>query len=117
MNSGDMDTLPNPPPPILLGPDSLESIGKGYPEDVNAAWPSSWLKKFDFYELPAPTSDTLGIWTGKIAELDEGSEKKWEKVGCFDHGVDWFGDGSLWFLDAPGVRRATCYSYRPNKAY
>lgn len=28
----------------------------------------------------------------------------WKTVGCFK-GVDYFGDGSLWILDTPGVRR------------
>ncbi|WRT63722.1 uncharacterized protein IL334_000645 [Kwoniella shivajii] len=97
-------TLPSPAPSILLGPGSLESMHPGFPEDVNSAWPSAWLKKYHFLELPE--GDTQGRWSGEIANLapksGEAAERKWEKVGCFDRGVDWFGDGSLWFLDAPG---------------
>ncbi|WVR09064.1 hypothetical protein IAU60_006125 [Kwoniella sp. DSM 27419] len=102
LHSGDLDTLPSPAPPILLGPGSLESIQPGYPEDPNAAWPSSWLKKYTFVELPP--ADKKGSWTGDIAKLmnESGRDRSYVPVGCFDHGVDFFGDGSLWFLDAPG---------------
>lgn len=37
----------------------------------------------------------------------------WETVGCFK-GVDYFGDGSLWILDTPGVRRAATYNSVPS---
>ena len=44
-------------------------------------------------------------WTGEISTLPSGRGKgrRWERVGCFDNGVDWFGDGSLWLIDTPGV--------------
>jgi hypothetical protein len=105
--SGNLDTLPSPAPPVLLGPNSLESIGPGYPADPNAAWPKSWLDKYRFVELPG--ADAEGAWEGEIARLRLGAfhggqhELRWERVGCFDRGVDWFCDGSLWFLDGPGV--------------
>ncbi|WWC66674.1 uncharacterized protein I206_100578 [Kwoniella pini CBS 10737] len=85
-------------------PDSLESMQPGFPEDVNSAWPSDWLKNYHFVELP--DENDKGVWTGEIAELSPKDQsdhrRRWEKIGCFDRGVDWFGDGSLWFLDAPG---------------
>ncbi|WVW81950.1 hypothetical protein I302_103953 [Kwoniella bestiolae CBS 10118] len=97
-------TLPTPAPPILLGPDSLESMHPGFPKDVNSAWPTSWLEKYHFVELP--DKNVTGPWSGEIASLppisERSSSRRWDKVGCFDRGVDWFGDGSLWFLDAPG---------------
>lgn len=37
-----------------------------------------------------------------IRELSRESDK-WEDVGTF-RGLDYFGDGSLWLLDVPGVR-------------
>ncbi|WVF65549.1 hypothetical protein IAT40_000277 [Kwoniella sp. CBS 6097] len=100
--SGDLDTLPQPGPPILLGPGSLESIAPGYPIDPNAAWPAAWIDQYDFVELPS--SDTRGDWTGVVGSLsnDVGRKRQWEKIGCFEHAVNWFGDGSLWFIDAPG---------------
>lgn len=76
----------------------------GFPEDINSAWPSSWLKKYNFVELPG--EDVNGPWSGEVATLmpkRENGQRRWEKIGCFDRGVNWFGDGSLWFLDAPGV--------------
>ncbi|WVQ93214.1 hypothetical protein IAU59_000278 [Kwoniella sp. CBS 9459] len=95
-------TLPQPAPPIMLGPGSLESIAPGYPIDSNAAWPAAWIDSYDFVELPS--ADTQGEWSGKIASLmsDGGIKRQWDRVGCFDHAVDWFGDGSLWFMDGPG---------------
>jgi hypothetical protein len=82
----------------------LESIGPGYPHDPNSAWPAEWLKKYNFVELPAPSAAGSEKWTGEIAEVAlPGKERKWEKVGCFDNGVDWFGDGSFWLIDTPGV--------------
>lgn len=36
----------------------------------------------------------------------------WDTVGCFE-GVDYFGDGSLWILDTPGVRRSSARHYVP----
>jgi hypothetical protein len=91
--------------PIILGPNSLESIGPGYPHDPNAAWPASWLEKYEFIELPPPDAIGDKEWEGQIAEVEnlKREKRKWEKVGCFDHGVDWFGDGSLWLIDTPGV--------------
>jgi len=43
-------------------------------------------------------------WKGEIATVAmPGRGRKWERVGCFDIGVDWFGDGSFWLIDTPGV--------------
>ncbi|OCF35573.1 hypothetical protein I316_02627 [Kwoniella heveanensis BCC8398] len=99
---GDLDTLPQPAPPIVLGPGSLESIGPGYPVDPNAAWPAKWIEKYTFIELPS--RDTQGDWTDEIASLGNpsGGKRRWEKMACFDHAIDWYGDGSLWFIDGPG---------------
>jgi hypothetical protein len=108
--SGDLDTLPKPAPTIVLGPSSLESIGPGHPKDPNASWPASWLEQYTFIELPSTSSS--GPWTGRIASVnnDERVVRKWAAVGCFDKGVDWYGDGSLWFVDAPGVSTETSRS-------
>ncbi|GFZ51913.1 hypothetical protein JCM24511_09683 [Saitozyma sp. JCM 24511] len=69
--SGNLDTLPSPAPPILLGPHSLESIGSGYPADPNAAWPQSWLDKYRFVELPGAEAE--GAWAGEIARVRLGA--------------------------------------------
>jgi len=97
---GDFDTLPPATSDIVVGNGTLEAVGKGAPEDETSSWPSSWLKKHHIVELPSPDAQ----WTGEAGSLSKGSKtRKWEKVGCFDHAVDWFGDGSLWFVDTPGV--------------
>ena len=103
MKSGDLDTLPDPVP-IILGPNSLESIGPGYPHDPNSAWPAEWLKKYHFVELPTPSNVGDAQWKGELSTIAlPGRGRKWEEVGCFDNGVDWFGDGSFWLIDTPGV--------------
>ncbi|WWC91213.1 uncharacterized protein L201_006155 [Kwoniella dendrophila CBS 6074] len=85
---------------IILGLGSLKSIGPGYPKDPNGQWETSWLEKYKFIELPKV--ETAGAWSGDIAEVSAEKEKKWERLGCFEHAVDWFGDGSFWLIDAPG---------------
>ncbi|WVW79356.1 hypothetical protein I302_101324 [Kwoniella bestiolae CBS 10118] len=99
--SGDIATLPFPDRPIILGPGSLASIGPGYPKDPHGQWSSSWFDEYRFVELPGTTTE--GAWEGEIADINsENKPRKWEKVGCFDNAVDWFGDGSFWLIDAPG---------------
>ncbi|KAL7422344.1 hypothetical protein Q5752_002990 [Cryptotrichosporon argae] len=105
--SGDLDTLPSPAPPILLGPGSLESTGpKGAPDDPNAAWPAAWLETYRFVELPSASAVSGGAWGADVpaASLGPGENtgRRWEAVGCFERAVDWFGDGSFWVIDAPG---------------
>lgn len=86
---------------IVMGPGSLESIGRGHPADPNAAWPQRWLEERHFVELPRV--DVEGEWTGEVGTMMRGKGRRWEAVACFDKGVNWFGDGSLWFIDGPGV--------------
>lgn len=87
-----------------MGAGSLDVVGKGEPEQKDSPWPSSWLEKHHIVQLPSP--DTT--FTGESQQVGRGpeaqaGERKWEQVGCFEYGVDWFGDGSLWFIDTPGV--------------
>ncbi|WVQ63902.1 uncharacterized protein L199_002058 [Kwoniella botswanensis] len=82
-------------------PDSLKSIGPGYPKDSKGQWHSEWFDKYRFVELPS--TDDKGEWPGEISTVIPSSgQRKWESIGCFDNGLDWFGDGSFWLIDAPG---------------
>jgi hypothetical protein len=82
----------------------LESIGPGYPHDPNSAWPAEWLTKYHFVELPGPSDVGDVKWKGEVATIASARRgRKWEGVGCFENGVDWFGDGSFWLIDTPGV--------------
>lgn len=101
--SGDLDTLPSTNIPILVGPGTIASVSPGYPKDQNQEWPSSWLEKYNFVELPDPSAGEDQVFTGELAQLMGPGEHTYQPVGPFKHGVDWFGDGSLWFVDAPGV--------------
>lgn len=96
---GNLETVAAFDPLVVVGPGSLAGIGKGYPEDEKSIWPSGWLKDRRFAELPQPTEKKGDKWT---VEGREG-EKQWEKMACFEEGVDWFGDGSFWLIHAPGV--------------
>ncbi|KAI9003404.1 hypothetical protein DFJ74DRAFT_694746 [Hyaloraphidium curvatum] len=58
-------------------------MGKGYPED-----------KYSSVHTKEITSHR---W-----ELAHGGGREWKPVGAFDRGIDWYGDGSFWILDAPG---------------
>ncbi|WRT69069.1 uncharacterized protein IL334_006052 [Kwoniella shivajii] len=98
--SGDLNTLPYPDRPVILGAGAREDIGKGYPDDPNGHWESAWFKKYRFVDLPKP--ETEGFWSKDIRDSSEQIDRTWEPVGCFEHGVDWFGDGSFWLIDAPG---------------
>jgi glyoxylase-like metal-dependent hydrolase (beta-lactamase superfamily II) len=81
-----MDHIGNP----LVFPSStkmyvglMEPIGKGYPIDSNGQI----------------NSDEI---TGhKWEQICKGS-RDWKPVGAFERALDWFGDGSLYLLDAPG---------------
>ncbi|KAK6906026.1 hypothetical protein I203_100007 [Kwoniella mangroviensis CBS 8507] len=82
-------------------PGSLQSIGPGYPKDPKGQWHSEWFDKYRFVELPS--TDHKGEWSGEVTTVIPCSgQRRWERVGCFDNGLDWFGDGSFWLIDAPG---------------
>lgn len=90
---------------MILGYQSLESIGPGAPEDPNALWPKKWLEETHILELPSMTEGTA--WNGEIASIGshgKSIERRWEKIACYGQGVDWFGDGSFWLLANEGVR-------------
>lgn len=101
---GAIDALP-PGVNIVCGRGTLEEMRPGYPEDGEAPWWSRWFKERTFLELPS-TRESQG-WDGMIGDCTNpaDAERRWQKLGCYDHAVDWFGDGSLWFVDTPGVRQ------------
>ena len=100
---GDIGALPKGVD-VICGPGTLEKISPGYPADQASPWRGKWLEARDFFELP-PTCETRS-WDGAIAVCVSPVvvERKWQHLACFDHAVDWFGDGSLWIVDTPGVR-------------
>jgi hypothetical protein len=108
---GDLGTLRDIQPLIVFGQGTLARIGAGYPEDEESPWPSEWLKELNIVDL----SD-LGALEEKGGEgRADGGARKWERVACFDQALDWFGDGSLWLVAAPGVR--PCPFHNLPKAY
>jgi metal-dependent hydrolase (beta-lactamase superfamily II) len=94
---GNLDTISSFDPMVVVGPGSMEVIGKGYPETEKSPWPSSWLKDHRIFELPSPGEVSDWKVEGK------GESKSWGKVACFEEAIDWFGDGSFWLINAPGV--------------
>lgn len=99
---GDISTLP-PHAKVICGPGTLQAMQPGYPEDESSPWWSKWFEEHEFLELPS--TEIMEKWEGPIAEFatSKKAARKWQKVACYEHAVDWFGDGSLWFVDTPGV--------------
>lgn len=99
---GDLSTLP-PHTKVVCGPGTVKAMQPGYPKDESSPWWSKWFEERDFLELPA--TEKTEDWQGSIAVFanPEKAARRWKKVACYDHAVDWFGDGSLWFVDTPGV--------------
>ncbi|KAH8080931.1 beta-lactamase-like protein [Filobasidium floriforme] len=89
---GDLDTLASGVK-VVLGPGSLASIGPGYPEDPDGSWPKKWLDEKQLEELPP-------VDVGSSAPSIRG---KWQQVACFEHALDYFGDGSLWLAINEGA--------------
>lgn len=100
---GDISALPSHTK-VVCGPGTLKAMQPGYPEDESSTWWSKWFVERDFLELP-PTEKTED-WDGSIEEFanPKSAARKWRKVACYDHAVDWFGDGSFWIVETPGVR-------------
>ena len=65
----------------IFGKGSMGAIGTGYP-DGDPWIDAAWLSHCEFTEV----------------EFDSGP------IGDFPAGKDFFGDGSLWLIDCPGVR-------------
>lgn len=93
---GDLGTLRDIQPLVVVGPGTLDRIGPGYPEKADSTWPAEWLKDLNIVDLAnLDQLDGQGKGVGK---------RTWEQVACYDKAIDWFGDGSIWIIDAPGVR-------------
>lgn len=65
---------------LVFGKGSLEKIGQGYP-DGDPWFDAHWIRHCHFTET----------------EFDSGA------IGDFPRAKDWFGDGSFWLIDCPGV--------------
>lgn len=68
---------------FLVGGDAETLFQPGYPEDPKSIFPSNLLPK------------------GRTEFLDVTTEA-WKPIGPFPRTLDYFGDGSLYFVDAPG---------------
>lgn len=68
---------------FLLGGESKTLLSPGYPEDPQS-----------FYDSRLYPKDRT-----KFLNVDEHG---WEPIGPFPHALDYFGDGSLYIVDAPG---------------
>lgn len=117
---GDLDTL-SEDVKVILGPGSLASIGSGYPDNTNGPWPKKWLEEKRLIELPSP--DQGGSWPkdfDSVRAIGPTAARKWQQVACFEHAVDWFGDGSLWLALNEGVGRqagAPSQRFQPDRYY
>jgi glyoxylase-like metal-dependent hydrolase (beta-lactamase superfamily II) len=86
-HSGDVAEFPQAQ--VLVGPGTIDCISPGYPTDEASPFDGTILSH---------------------AGLTELKESQYQKIGAgtvptdfpFEKGVNLFGDGSLWILDAPG---------------
>jgi glyoxylase-like metal-dependent hydrolase (beta-lactamase superfamily II) len=74
--------------PIIYGPGTRAWLNSDSPI---LQFPRKYLETRDIHEV------------GSGAGYGPGEDKKWQKVGPFEQGWDYFGDGSLWLIPAPGV--------------
>jgi hypothetical protein len=60
------------------------------------------------YCAPGHTADPKSTWDGYFFDEKHQTEKfseytgPWQKFGAFEKAFDFFGDGSLWVIQAPG---------------
>jgi hypothetical protein len=60
------------------------------------------------YCTPGHTADPESTWDGHFFDTKHQTEKfseysgPWQKFGAFEKAFDFFGDGSLWVIQAPG---------------
>jgi len=60
------------------------------------------------YCAPGHLSDPKSTWDGYFFDPKKATEKfsehsgPWQKFGAFEKALDYFGDGSLWVIQAPG---------------
>lgn len=75
---------------LLCGPGTLRLTAESWPEHPSSHFDGRiWNPQssdLPIQELPDPVRDT----------------DYWKKIGPFDHGHDFFGDGSFWLIRAPG---------------
>lgn len=99
---GDMDSLPTKTR-VVCGPGTLEAMRPGYPKNEQSEWWSKWFEEREFLELPS--TDIKDIWNSATGSKlnSKNTDMKWQTLACYDNALDWFGDGSFWIVDTPGV--------------
>lgn len=86
--------------PIIYGPGTAAWVQSGAP---NVQLPREYLQQHPILE----------VGTGAL-----GNGKRWQRIGPFDKGWDFFGDGSLWLIQAPGVScHAPSGSFEDQRCY
>lgn len=87
---------------VIMGHAHMDHIGYLTPFP-----PSTELVVGPGQELGAHLAEEMDVPLSTIEERRvralSFTEDKWETIGSFQ-GIDWFGDGSFWILDTPGVR-------------
>lgn len=88
---------------LVLGHAHIDHIGNlaDFPKTVSMlVGPGSPVGDELAAEMDVPTED---IKSRKIHQLNRQNDR-WQTIGTFQ-GYDYFGDGSFWVLDVPGVCR------------
>ena len=82
------DQFPNAT--VLCGKGTLDWAAKSWPDHSESPFDGRiWnenIREMPLEELPLPSE----------------APEKWKPIGPFKNGLDFFGDGSFWIIDAPG---------------
>jgi hypothetical protein len=87
----------------LTGRDHCRPISKMFPNAHGYFGPGTIE-----YCSPGHTADPKSTWDGHFFDKHSQTEKfseyngPWQKFGSFEKAFDFFGDGSLWVIQAPG---------------
>lgn len=81
------DTKPFEGARFIVGSEGAQIAASGWPTDPKAVTPANLLPEGRTTFLSPHSSD---------------SGHRWAPIGPFPHALDWYGDGSLYIIDAPG---------------
>ncbi|PGH03580.1 hypothetical protein GX51_04006 [Blastomyces parvus] len=89
---------------FVVGPGTVETVLSGprtYPADGGSIFDSNLLPRERTVELPFPSSAAAAS-TPAVSLLSNGEKRHWEALGPFPAAMDYFGDGSVFIVNAPG---------------
>ncbi|PGG97668.1 hypothetical protein AJ79_09127 [Helicocarpus griseus UAMH5409] len=90
---------------FIVGPGAIDALLSGpntYPSDPESIFDSNLLPKEQTIELPSPAPSSSPSSSRQIQPPSSENMQKWQPLGPFPAAMDYFGDGSVFIIDAPG---------------